>query len=81
MRGVALNKLFELFRINSVRLSIKKITRGRKIYSGCSVARLSRLLWEQEVAGSNPATPTIKAERKRSAFSFKKVLSLLKILF
>ena len=27
--------------------------------SGCSVARLSRLLWEQEVAGSNPATPTI----------------------
>ena len=26
--------------------------------SGCSVARLSRLLWEQEVAGSNPATPT-----------------------
>jgi hypothetical protein len=30
--------------------------------SGCSVARLSRLLWEQEVAGSNPATPTKKAE-------------------
>ena len=27
-------------------------------FSGCSVARLSRLLWEQEVAGSNPATPT-----------------------
>jgi hypothetical protein len=27
-------------------------------YSGCSVARLSRLLWEQEAAGSNPATPT-----------------------
>ena len=26
--------------------------------SGYSVARLSRLLWEQEVAGSNPATPT-----------------------
>ena len=26
--------------------------------SGCSVARSSRLLWEQEVAGSNPATPT-----------------------
>jgi hypothetical protein len=26
--------------------------------TGCSVARLSRLLWEQEVAGSNPATPT-----------------------
>ena len=27
--------------------------------SGCSVARSSRLLWEQEVAGSNPATPTL----------------------
>ena len=27
-------------------------------FSGCSVARSSRLLWEQEVAGSNPATPT-----------------------
>ena len=26
--------------------------------TGCSVARSSRLLWEQEVAGSNPATPT-----------------------
>ena len=29
--------------------------------SGCSVARLSRLLWEQEAAGSNPATPTKKS--------------------
>ena len=28
--------------------------------SGCSVARLSRLLWEQEVASSNLATPTNK---------------------
>ena len=27
-------------------------------FAGCSVARLSRLLWEQEAAGSNPATPT-----------------------
>ena len=27
-------------------------------FSGCSVARLSRLLWEQEVASSNLATPT-----------------------
>ncbi len=31
----------------------------RTLFSGCSVARSSRLLWEQEVAGSNPATPTI----------------------
>ncbi len=27
-------------------------------YSGCSVARLSRHVWDVEVAGSNPATPT-----------------------
>lgn len=30
------------------------------IISGYSEARLSRLLWEQEIAGSNPATPTFK---------------------
>gem|GEM_PF-1741396 len=29
-------------------------------YSGCSVARSSRLVWDQEVAGSNPATPTFR---------------------
>jgi predicted hydrocarbon binding protein len=28
--------------------------------SGCSAARLAHLLWEQRVAGSNPATPTNK---------------------
>ena len=28
------------------------------LISGCSVARLSRLVWDEEVAGSNPATPT-----------------------
>ena len=27
-------------------------------HTGCSVARSSRLVWDQEVAGSNPATPT-----------------------
>ena len=26
--------------------------------TGCSVARLSRRVWDAEVAGSNPATPT-----------------------
>ncbi len=26
--------------------------------SGCSVARLSRHVWDVEAAGSNPATPT-----------------------
>ena len=29
--------------------------------SGCSVARSSRLVWDEEVAGSNPATPTKEA--------------------
>ena len=28
--------------------------------SGCSAVRLARLLWEQEVPGSNPGTPTKK---------------------
>ena len=27
------------------------------IISGCSVVWLARLVWDQEVAGSNPATP------------------------
>ena len=26
--------------------------------AGCSAVRLARLLWEQEVPGSNPGTPT-----------------------
>ena len=29
-------------------------------HSGCSAVRLAYLLWEQRVAGSNPATPTLK---------------------
>ena len=37
------------------------------LFSGCSVARSSRLVWDQEVAGSNPATPTKKIE------NFKKI--------
>ena len=28
------------------------------MHSGCSAVRLARLLWEQEVPGSNPGTPT-----------------------
>ena len=37
--------------------------------TGRSVARLSRLLWEQEVAGSNPAAPTKKPDEfTRQAF-------------
>ena len=33
----------------------------RDNHSGCSVARLSRRVWDAEVAGSNPATPTKKS--------------------
>ena len=39
-----------------------------EIISGCSVARLSRLVWDEEVAGSNPATPTIKALYQQGFF-------------
>ena len=31
---------------------------ANKLNTGCSVARLSRRVWDAEVAGSNPATPT-----------------------
>ena len=36
--------------------------------SGCSVVRSSRLLWEQEVTGSNPVTPTKAADVCAAAF-------------
>jgi hypothetical protein len=31
--------------------------------TGSGAARLARLVWDQEVAGSNPASPTTKVER------------------
>ena len=50
------NQGFAIFLFNPIFAHrVKKI----KVVSGCSVARSSRLLWEQEVAGSNPATPTL----------------------
>ena len=36
----------------------RKVLKYQDTNSGCSVARLARLLWEQEVGGSNPLTPT-----------------------
>jgi hypothetical protein len=38
--------------------------------SGRSVARLSRLLWEQEVASSNLAAPTTKKKEIKKLISF-----------
>ena len=45
-------------------------------FSGCSVVRLAHLLWEQGVAGSNPATstktlgnPYLEGLSKRSLFT------------
>ena len=35
------------------------------LFSGCSVARLSRRVWDAEVAGSNPATPTFRENNKQ----------------
>ena len=34
--------------------------KGLKQATGCSSAWLERLVWDQEVAGSNPVTPTSK---------------------
>ena len=49
------------------KLSTRKCRKGSNplpsallIYSGRSVVRSSRLVWDQEVAGSNPAAPTYK---------------------
>lgn len=39
-------------------------------FSGCSVARSSRLVWDQEVAGSNPATPTKGELQKQLSFFY-----------
>jgi hypothetical protein len=49
----------KLFVKNTLHIrSVDYLCGAKKQDSGCSVARLARLLWEQEVAGSNPATPT-----------------------
>src|SRR5207249_890965 len=40
---------------------------GRDQTTGGSEARLSRLLWEQEIGGSNPPRPTIECRPVRTA--------------
>ena len=45
-------------------------------FSGCSVARSSRLVWDEEVAGSNPATPT----KSHDNFNYHDFFFILKCL-
>ncbi len=59
------NSIFALLKIGKksarqLALSLK-MSSGHflTLSSGCSVARLSRRVWDAEVAGSNPATPTL----------------------
>lgn len=49
--------------INSKYLSIseKRCIFALPKSTGCSVVRLARLFWEQEVESSNPSTPTLKS--------------------
>ena len=53
-------------------------------FSGCSVVRLAHLLWEQGVAGSNPATSTteqpLKPLQKCWGFLFLQTLPRLFII-
>ena len=37
----------------------REFGRQEKTLSGCGSAWLERLVWDQEVAGSNPVTPTV----------------------
>ena len=54
--------------------------------AGCSVAWLARLIWDQEVAGSNPVTPTLTflvspvAEGKTVGFIYCKIKSNIGII-
>ncbi len=45
--------------------------------AGRGPARLRRLFWEQEIAGSNPAAPTTKAVHEVSGFFVRESESLL----
>jgi hypothetical protein len=62
---------------------MKRLQQGYRVYkstfakatadkSGCSAARLAHLVWDQRVAGSNPATPTkekaLSASAERALF-------------
>ena len=55
-------------------LSIKSFLKSITNSSGCSVARLSRLVWDQEVASSNLAIPTKKSPARKCGTFFLKPL-------
>ena len=48
-----------------------ELTQKNKKISGCGSVWLERLVWDQEVAGSNPVTPTTKQHRDAAFFVFK----------
>ena len=52
-------KLKQLFKAIILEYRNNTVNLGPDSISGCSVARSSRLVWDEEVAGSNPATPTL----------------------
>ena len=52
------NKIIGIFLVIFFVCSYKKVLYLSSRFSGRSVARLSRRVWDAEVAGSNPATPT-----------------------
>ncbi len=65
------------------RFIAKGVYRYTKIFittfllSGYSAVRLAYLLWEQVVAGSNPATPTLKIKVLHLSKAFFNVLQIL----
>ena len=50
----ALSQICGIEFIRMMRIGIKMLI------SGCGSAWLERLVWDQEVAGSNPVTPTLR---------------------
>ena len=44
--------------------------KASEVKAGCSAARLAHLVWDQRVAGSNPATPTKEKALHASAGLF-----------
>ena len=69
------------FYASSLKLQVlmHAVAKASAYKTGCSAARLAHLVWDQRVAGSNPATPTKEKAlpRKRQDFVLMSVESLL----